>query len=156
MMTWLLIKGFMLKKMHVHFILLSEHTTPLQSPFCNSVGGVKVSIVAFQAIDPGSIPGWRIILGSNKLLFDNQPSQKVQLKKGHMHDISQCTTTSARQGWHLHSRHWIRKFVRLYFLIVCFLILNLNCSEVRLLSHLVSKLGILDCHCNPWCNDISI
>ena len=25
----------------------------------NSVGGVKVSIVAFQAIDPGSIPGWR-------------------------------------------------------------------------------------------------
>ena len=24
-----------------------------------SVGGVKVSIVAFQAIDPGSIPGWR-------------------------------------------------------------------------------------------------
>ena len=24
------------------------------------VGGVKVSIVAFQAIDPGSIPGWRI------------------------------------------------------------------------------------------------
>ena len=45
--------------MHVHFILLSDHTTPLQSPFCNSVGGVKVSIVAFQAIDPGSIPGWR-------------------------------------------------------------------------------------------------
>ena len=27
-----------------------------------SVGGVKVSIVAFQAIDPGSIPGWRKIL----------------------------------------------------------------------------------------------
>ena len=26
-----------------------------------SVGGVKVSIVAFQAIDPGSIPGWRKI-----------------------------------------------------------------------------------------------
>ena len=25
-----------------------------------SVGGVKVSIVAFQAIDPGSIPGWRM------------------------------------------------------------------------------------------------
>ena len=25
----------------------------------SSVGGVKVSIVAFQAIDPGSIPGWR-------------------------------------------------------------------------------------------------
>ena len=41
------------------------------------VGGVKVSIVAFQAIDPGSIPGWRIILGSKKLLFDDQPSQKV-------------------------------------------------------------------------------
>ena len=27
-----------------------------------SVGGVKVSIVAFQAIDPGSIPGWRKVL----------------------------------------------------------------------------------------------
>lgn len=26
------------------------------------VGGVKVSIVAFQAIDPGSIPGWRSLL----------------------------------------------------------------------------------------------
>ena len=26
-----------------------------------SVGGVKVSIVAFQAIDPGSIPGWRTL-----------------------------------------------------------------------------------------------
>ena len=24
---------------------------------CHGVGGVKVSIVAFQAIDPGSIPG---------------------------------------------------------------------------------------------------
>ena len=28
----------------------------------NRVGGVKVSIVAFQAIDPGSIPGWRSFL----------------------------------------------------------------------------------------------
>lgn len=25
-----------------------------------SVGGVKVSMVAFQAVDPGSIPGWRM------------------------------------------------------------------------------------------------
>ena len=25
------------------------------------VGGVKVSMVAFQAADPGSIPGWRIL-----------------------------------------------------------------------------------------------
>ena len=56
-------------------------TTPCVVALDNSVGGVKVSIVAFQAIDPGSIPGWRIILGSNKLLFDNQPSQKVQLKR---------------------------------------------------------------------------
>ena len=30
--------------------------------FHSSVGGVKVSIVAFQAIDPGSIPGWRTFL----------------------------------------------------------------------------------------------
>ena len=50
-------KRIYVEKMHVRFILLSDHTTPLQSPFCNSVGGVKVSIVAFQAIDPGSIPG---------------------------------------------------------------------------------------------------
>ena len=30
-----------------------------------SVGGVKVSIVAFQAIDPGSIPGWRTFWGAS-------------------------------------------------------------------------------------------
>ena len=30
----------------------------------SSVGGVKVSIVAFQAIDPGSIPGRRTSFGS--------------------------------------------------------------------------------------------
>ena len=29
------------------------------APLFSSVGGVKVSIVAFQAIEPGSIPGWR-------------------------------------------------------------------------------------------------
>ena len=34
----------------------------------HSVGGVKVSIVAFQAIDPGSIPGWRIFLFNNLLV----------------------------------------------------------------------------------------
>lgn len=28
----------------------------------DSVGGVKVSMVAFQAVDPGSIPGRRIFL----------------------------------------------------------------------------------------------
>ena len=32
-------------------------TTPRLAPSDDSVGGVKVSIVAFQAIDPGSIPG---------------------------------------------------------------------------------------------------
>ena len=30
--------------------------------YCPGVGGVKVSIVAFQAIDPGSIPGRRTFL----------------------------------------------------------------------------------------------
>ena len=30
----------------------------------SSVGGVKVSIVAFQAIDPGSIPGRRTVFFS--------------------------------------------------------------------------------------------
>ena len=33
------------------------------SSILKSVGGVKVSIVAFQAIDPGSIPGWRTVFG---------------------------------------------------------------------------------------------
>ena len=33
--------------------------------FLTSVGGVKVSIVAFQAIDPGSIPGWRTFIFSS-------------------------------------------------------------------------------------------
>ena len=32
---------------------------PVNTLLVCSVGGVKVSIVAFQAIDPGSIPGWR-------------------------------------------------------------------------------------------------
>ena len=61
--------------MVVHYF--HRDTTLAVATLDNSVGGVKVSIVAFQAIDPGSIPGWRIILGSNKLLFDDQPSQKV-------------------------------------------------------------------------------
>ena len=39
------------------FPICSGHTSSLEKHFCNSVGGVKVSIVAFQAIDPGSIPG---------------------------------------------------------------------------------------------------
>ena len=30
----------------------------------SSVGGVKVSMVAFQAVDPGSIPGWRTFLST--------------------------------------------------------------------------------------------
>ena len=34
-------------------------TTPRLATADDSVGGVKVSIVAFQAIDPGSIPGGR-------------------------------------------------------------------------------------------------
>ena len=29
---------------------------------CTSVGGIMLSIAAFQAVDPGSIPGRRIIL----------------------------------------------------------------------------------------------
>ena len=37
------------------------------------VGGVMVSIVAFQAIDPGSIPGQRIIFFSFSLSFSFFP-----------------------------------------------------------------------------------
>ena len=32
-----------------------------------SVGGVMVSITAFQAVDPGSIPGQCILLGDTKI-----------------------------------------------------------------------------------------
>ena len=35
-----------------------------------SVGGVMVSIDAFQALDPGSIPGHRIVLGNETRLND--------------------------------------------------------------------------------------
>ena len=39
-----------------------------------SVAGVMVSIVAFQAVDPGSIPGRRIFIGGpNELKFLNVP-----------------------------------------------------------------------------------
>ena len=33
-----------------------------------SVGGIMVSIAAFQAVDPGSIPGRRIVLVRSKML----------------------------------------------------------------------------------------
>ena len=38
-----------------------RQSTPCATALHASVGGVKVSIVAFQAIDPGSIPGRRTI-----------------------------------------------------------------------------------------------
>ena len=44
-----------LKFMVVHYF--HRDTTLSVATLDNSVGGVKVSIVAFQAIDPGSIPG---------------------------------------------------------------------------------------------------
>ena len=41
-------------------------TGRLKSPLKpSSVGGVKVSMVAFQAVDPGSIPGWRTFLSTS-------------------------------------------------------------------------------------------
>ena len=43
-------------------IFYKEHDPLIEC--CHGVGGVKVSIVAFQAIDPGSIPGWRSFLGN--------------------------------------------------------------------------------------------
>ena len=47
-----------LHSLHFSFLfIIHSHTSALQMYSCNSVGGVKVSIVAFQAIDPGSIPG---------------------------------------------------------------------------------------------------
>ena len=39
------------------FVVLLGQSTPCATALHASVGGVKVSIVAFQAIDPGSIPG---------------------------------------------------------------------------------------------------
>lgn len=32
-----------------------------QQQYISSVSGIVVSIAAFQAVDPGSIPGWRIV-----------------------------------------------------------------------------------------------
>ena len=46
-----------LKFIALHYF--HRDTTLAIAALDNSVGGVKVSIVAFQAIDPGSIPGWR-------------------------------------------------------------------------------------------------
>ena len=43
-----------------------------------SVGGVAVSMVAFQAIDPGSTPGWRTFYS---LLGTHCPSQRGYLVK---------------------------------------------------------------------------
>ena len=35
-----------------------------------SVGGIMVSIAAFQAVDPGSIPGWRSFFSFHFFLYD--------------------------------------------------------------------------------------
>ena len=36
---------------------------------CFSDGGIMVSMVAFQAVDPGSIPGHRILLFHQLIIF---------------------------------------------------------------------------------------
>ena len=41
-----------------------------------SVGGIAVSIAAFQAVDPGSIPGWRIF---PKIYFQKSTSTILSL-----------------------------------------------------------------------------
>ena len=49
------------------FVVLLGQSTPCATTLHASVGGVKVSIVAFQAIDPGSIPGWRTLFWGSPL-----------------------------------------------------------------------------------------
>jgi hypothetical protein len=41
-------------------VLMPSWVEILLSVACTSVGGIMVSIAAFQAVDPGSIPGRRI------------------------------------------------------------------------------------------------
>ena len=51
----------------------------------NRVGGVKVSIVAFQAIDPGSIPGSRILfkISSSRLWGVSDDKEENVLRLSH-------------------------------------------------------------------------
>ncbi len=51
------------------FLMLWRLITIIKQYTCVGVGGVMVSIVAFQAIDPGSIPGQRIFLPFFFFLF---------------------------------------------------------------------------------------
>ena len=49
---------FVLTVISLRFVLTISFILVIEFQHCfTSVGGVKVSIVAFQAIDPGSIPG---------------------------------------------------------------------------------------------------
>ena len=43
---------------------------------CSSVGGVTVSMVAFQAVDPGSTPGRRT--GNFVSWFESRPHKRYQ------------------------------------------------------------------------------
>jgi hypothetical protein len=52
---------------------VTTHLFYIIFPFCKdlipSVGGVMVSIDAFQALDPGSIPGHRTLFVISKVIF---------------------------------------------------------------------------------------
>ena len=43
---------------YISFLVLFQKIT-FDNKYCRSVNGVMVSIAAFQAVVPGSIPGWR-------------------------------------------------------------------------------------------------
>ena len=58
------------------------------------VGGVKVSIVAFQAIDPGAIPGWRTF-SHGKFIWHCRMSSCWQ--KTMSDDCSSCDLPSAHK-----------------------------------------------------------
>ena len=53
-------------RIELNRILLS-----IQSKCLAGVGGVTVSMVAFQAVDPGSIPGRRILVCFSPILIDS-------------------------------------------------------------------------------------
>ena len=62
--------------------LASGHKRQLCSHLYTSVGGVKVSMVAFQAVDPGSIPGRRIFCNFYQKQMDIMTRLGCRLRPG--------------------------------------------------------------------------
>ena len=80
--------------------VLQRHRKPTlisQKTIRPSVGGVKVSIVAFQAIDPGSIPGWRNVfqIFFNRSKCANQKLVRLCCSRCRLPIIHECNPPTA-------------------------------------------------------------